>query len=158
MSTVAYIRPTLSLEILGEPRGERELLEMRILHKRQHLVHSERWPVPKNILNVGLSPKTNEISGLFRRQTHSHCARSFAPCSHMYSTKFAITCIHVRMADPVRTGFKPPRKVDCSMRIQSGSVQCAFSVDATNAHSVWMQPMRIECASNAHSMSSVDRP
>ena len=47
MSTVAYIGPTLSLEILGEPRGERELLEMRILHERQHLFHSECWPVPK---------------------------------------------------------------------------------------------------------------
>ena len=94
MSTVAYIGPMLSLEILGEPRGERELLEMRMLHEQQHLVHSERWPVPKNILKVGLSQKIYEISGLFRRQTHSHCA------------------------------------------------QCAFSVDVTNAHS----------------MSSVDRP
>ena len=43
----AYIGPTLSLEMLAEPRGERELLELRILHERQHLVHSERWPVPK---------------------------------------------------------------------------------------------------------------
>ena len=132
MSTVAYIGPTLSLEILGEPRGEWELLEMRILHERQHLVHSERWPVPN----------TNEISGLFHRQTHSHCARSFAPCSHMYSTMFAITCIHVRMADPVRTGFKPPREVDWlnahsirigSMCIQCGRNQCAFDVQCGQA-------------------------
>ena len=120
------IGPTLSLEILGEPQGEREFLEMRILYERQHLVHSERWLVPKNILNVGLSPKTNEISSLFCRQTHSHCARSFAPCTHMYSTKFAITCINMRMADPVRTGFKPPREVDWR-----------------NAHSIRIGSMRI---------------
>ena len=101
-------------------------------------------------MNVGLSPKTNEISGLFRRQTHSRCARSFAPCSHiymyMYNTKFAITCIHVRMANPVRTGFKPPREVDWlnahSIRIGSMRIQCG----------------RNQCALNAHSMSSVDRP
>ena len=115
--------------ILGNTRRasrERELLELRILHERQHLVHSERWPVP----------------GLFRRQTHSHCARSFAPCSHMHGTKFAITCIHVRMADPVRTGFKPPREVDWlnahsiqigSMRIQCGRNQCAFDVQCGQA-------------------------
>ena len=134
MSTVAYIGPTLSLEILGEPRGERELLELRIPHERQHLVHSERWPVPN----------TNKISGLFRRQTHSHCARSFAPCSHMYSTKFAITFIHVHMADPVRTGFKPPREVDWlnahSIRIDSMRIQCGRNQCALNAHR-----MRIRC-------------
>ena len=122
--------------ILGNTRRasrERELLELRILHERQHL-------------NVGLSPNTNEISGLFRRQTHSHYARSFVPCSHMYSTKFAITYIHVRMADPVRTGFKLPREVDWlnahSIRIGSMRIQCG----------------RNQCASNVHSMSSVDRP
>ena len=67
----------------------------------------------------------------------------------MYSTKFAITCIHVRKADPVRTGFKPPRQVDWlnahSIRIGSMRIQCG----------------RNQCASNAHSMSSVetvDRP
>ena len=48
MSTVAYIGPTLSLEIATRRASrERELLELRILHERQHLVHSERWPVPK---------------------------------------------------------------------------------------------------------------
>ena len=41
---------------------------------------------------------------------------------------------------------------------RSGLAQCAFNPDRFNAHSVWTQPMRIECASNAHSMSSVDRP
>ena len=110
---------------------EREFLELRILHERQHLV----------LLNVGLSPNTNASSGLFRRPTHSHCARIFAPCSHMYSTKFAITYSRAR-GDPVRSGFKHLAKWTGSMRIQSRLVQCAFSVDATNVHSI----------------SSVDRP
>ena len=62
----------------------------------------------------------------------------------MYSTKFAITCIHVRMADPVRTGFKPPREVNWlnahSIRIGSMRIQCGRNQCALNAHR-----MRIRC-------------
>ena len=78
--------------ILGNARRasrERELLKLRILHEWQHLVHSEHWPVPKY---------TDESSGLFRRPIRSHCVRSFAHCSHMYSTRLLI---HVHVADPV---------------------------------------------------------
>ena len=50
---------------------------------------------------------------------------SMVPCSHMYSTKFANTCIHVRMADPVW--------IQTTSR--SGLAQCAFNPDRFNAHS-----------------------
>ena len=44
----------------------------------------------------------------------------------------------MRKADPVRTGFITTSR--------SGLAQCAFNPGRFNAHSVWTQPMRIECA------------
>ena len=61
--------------------------------------------------------------------------------AHIYSTKFAI-CIHVCMANPVRSGFKPSREVDLlnahsirigSIRIQCGCNQCVFDVQCGQA-------------------------
>ena len=135
MSIVAYIGPTLSLEILGEPRGERELLEMRIRHERQHLVHSERWPVPKNILNVGLSPKTITRYPVFSVVKPTAIALAVSHHAHtciVQSSRLSVfTC-----AWPIQFELDSNHlaKWIGSMRIQSGSVQCAFSVDATNAH------------------------
>ena len=60
MSTVAYVCRTHA--ILGSARRasrERELLELRILHKRQHLVHSERWPVSKYWRKLQSLPSSN---------------------------------------------------------------------------------------------------
>ena len=115
--------------ILGNARRasrERELFELRILHERQHLVHSERW-------RNGLSPNTDESSSFFRRPTRSLCARSSTP-AHTCIVQSSRLRIHVRKVDPVRSGFKHLAKWSGSMSIQSGSVQCAFSVDTTNAH------------------------
>ena len=134
MSIVAYIGPTLSLEILGEPRGERELLEMRIRHERQHLVHSERWPVPKNILNVGLSPKLTRYP-VFSVVKPTAIALAVSHRAHtciVQSSRLSVfTC-----AWPIQFELDSNHlaKWIGSMRIQSGSIQCAFSVDATNAH------------------------
>ena len=44
--------------ILGNARRasrERELLELRILHERQHLVYSEHWPVPEILTRTLIS-------------------------------------------------------------------------------------------------------
>ena len=137
MSTVAYIGPTLSLEILGEPRGERELLEMRILNERQHLVHSERWPVPQKLTRSPVfsvvKPTAIALAVSHRAHTCTVQSSQLRVFTRAWPIQFELDSNHLA-------------KWIGSMRIQSGSVSMRIQCGCN------------QCASNAHSMSRVDRP
>ena len=74
------------------------------------------------------------------------------PCAEMWVLPLCdILRIHVSKANPVRSGFKPPREVDWlnahsirigSMRIQCGRDQCAFDVQYGQALRVCMHKVR----------------
>ena len=136
--------------ILGRARRasrKRELLELRILHERLKRAPGSS-PVSFLLLSIACLRlrRTHAILGRARRASRErellelrilHEQLKRAPISSVVHPQPLClqlrTCIvqssrlsaHVRMADPVRSGFKPPREVDCA--------QCTFSVDATNA-------------------------
>ena len=114
---IACLRLHRTHAILGRARRasrERRLLELRILHERL-----KRAPVSSVVQHAAITLAAQNLS---------------YTCIVQNSRLSA----HVRMADPVLSGFKPPHEVDWpnvhSIRIGSMCIQCGRNQCALNAH------------------------